>query len=545
MAKKVYKLRDYQEDAITLARASIGQHKHIIIQMSTGSGKTLLAVNMLQAALDKGLRCSMVVDRIALVNQTAAVLEEHGLDFGVHQGLHELEDDDKPMQVCSIQTLSRRQHKPFDFIIIDECHILHKAHRELLKHTQYAIGLSATPWRSGLGNYFHDLIIPIKTYELVEQGYLLHHRVLGPATIDVEGLKKSAGDFNKKESEERSNKSELTGRIVDHWIKHASADHRKTICFATSIAHARNIAKEFRKKGIHAVDINSKMKSERSNKELLEGIESERDRAMFAFTKGDARVIVSVGILSIGFDFPEASCCILARPTASAALFVQMCGRILRIGGAPEALVLDHAGNTARLGFADQITIEHLSGGGDAKAGERKKKEKEDPLPRPCPSCEALIPVHTGECPYCGQLCQFHEAVEETEEELIELDRKKMAQKHTLIDKKELLSSLNKWAQQHGYKQGKKGVYGWSIHAYQEYYGCLPSNKIPWSTRGAGLTIPPEHEAWIKHYIESKGKATQRVKQHVNGFQNPAIPAAFKVVPTAGAMLLGNTYTIS
>jgi len=531
-----YKLRDYQEKAVAMSRESIVTNKHIVIQVATGSGKTIIASDILISALAKGLRCAFIVDRIALVSQTAKVLSELGVDFGVHQGLHEKEDDSKQMQVCSIQTLSRRQHKPFDLVIIDEVHLLHKAHRDLLSLTQYAIGLSATPWRSGLGKYFHDLIIPIKTHELVDQGYLLPHKVLGPATIDVAGLKKVAGDFKKGDVDERANKSELTGKIVDHWIAHAQGVHRKTICFATSIAHARNIAKEFNKKGVKAVDINSRMKSEQTKKQKENGEYSEREFVMSEFTVGDAEIIVSVGILSIGFDYPEASCVILARPTASQMLHVQMIGRVLRIGGADVALVLDHCGNVERLGFADEINIEYLSGGDGDQVAKRKKSERKEPLPKPCPSCEAMLSAGTIECPFCGVACLFHEELEETSEALVEIDRKKLSKSHTTADKSLFLASLNTYALLHGFREGKRGCYGWSIYSYKDRYGVLPSNRIKWNVKHGNLEIPKEDLDWIEEHLS---------KRKLSGSQNQVQNSTIKQTPVQQGLPWGTSNNIS
>ena len=62
--------------------------------------------------------------------------------------------------------------------------------------------------------------------------------------------------------------------------------------------------------------------------------------------------VILVDILSKGYDQPTASCLIAARPTKSLILHVQQVGRVLRPApGKHDAIVLDHSGNTSRLGF--------------------------------------------------------------------------------------------------------------------------------------------------------------------------------------------------
>jgi len=60
---------------------------------------------------------------------------------------------------------------------------------------------------------------------------------------------------------------------------------------------------------------------------------------------GDITVVANVGIFTEGFDFPGLAVCVLARPTKSIGLYLQMVGRVMRpLLGKTGALVLDHAG---------------------------------------------------------------------------------------------------------------------------------------------------------------------------------------------------------
>ncbi|MET5012014.1 helicase-related protein, partial [Burkholderia pseudomallei] len=68
----------------------------------------------------------------------------------------------------------------------------------------------------------------------------------------------------------------------------------------------------------------------------------ERDRIVRDFRAGRIRCLVSVGVLSTGFNVPEVDLIALLRPTQSAGLYVQQVGRALRRApGKADAIVLD------------------------------------------------------------------------------------------------------------------------------------------------------------------------------------------------------------
>ena len=126
--------------------------------------------------------------------------------------------------------------------------------------------------------------------------------------------------------------AELVGDIVQHWQEWAPG--QKTIVFAASIAHSKHIVEQFQSAGIPAAHLDGTMSTQ------------EREGILSAWRRGDIQVTSNCQILTEGFDFPELSCCVLARPTKSVALYLQMVGRVLRTApGKSGALILDHAGN--------------------------------------------------------------------------------------------------------------------------------------------------------------------------------------------------------
>ena len=61
----------------------------------------------------------------------------------------------------------------------------------------------------------------------------------------------------------------------------------------------------------------------------------ERDELMAAFRRGDYSVLVNVGVATEGLDVPGVSAVVMARPTKSIILWLQMAGRALRPGSSP------------------------------------------------------------------------------------------------------------------------------------------------------------------------------------------------------------------
>lgn len=92
---------------------------------------------------------------------------------------------------------------------------------------------------------------------------------------------------------------------------------------------------------------------------------------------------------------------ILARPTRSLIRYLQMVGRVLRPApGKVRALLLDHSGSTVRLGHpCDDLPLE-LDDGKPKTAG--KQRERDTPLPKPCPKCHFVKPPKIHVCPNCS-----------------------------------------------------------------------------------------------------------------------------------------------
>ena len=127
----------------------------------------------------------------------------------------------------------------------------------------------------------------------------------------------------------------------------------------------------------------------------------EREVIFDRFRSGETRIIANVGVLTTGVDL-DVRCIVMARPTKSRILFVQIIGRGLRTAeGKDKLLVLDHAGNHLRLGMVTDIGQDYLDDGSERSSVVASATQCE-PLPRLCDECMAVVPRVAKSCPCCG-----------------------------------------------------------------------------------------------------------------------------------------------
>ena len=210
------KLREHQLGVIDKLREGFKQgHRSQLLYAPTGFGKTEVAISLMKAASDKGKRSAMIMDRIVLVDQTSQRLDKYDIPHGVYQSDHWKYNTTEPIQICSAQTLERRQDFPkIDLLIVDECHIARREITEFIKKNPKlkVIGLTATPFTRGLGKIYSNVVTGSTTEFLVINKWLAPLKVYIAKQIDMKGAKKVAGEWSQDVATERSMK--LTGDIV-------------------------------------------------------------------------------------------------------------------------------------------------------------------------------------------------------------------------------------------------------------------------------------------------------------------------------------------
>lgn len=451
----ITQLWPHQQQAIDLLRSSlVAGKRRPMLYLPTGAGKTKTAAAIVDGALRKGKRVIFTVPALSLVDQTVQAFGEEGIrDVGVIQGDHLLTNWQQPVQVASVQTLQRRKIPQADIVVVDEAHRWFDFYKSWMAADEWAkvpfIGLSATPWTRGLGKFYDDLIRPTTIQDLIDAGFLTAFRVFAPDHPDLSGVRTVAGDYHEGELAEAMNKDHLVADIVRTWKQRGEG--RPTLVFAVDRAHAKHLQRQFTDAGVPAGYIDAFTPV------------AERAAIQRQFHNGEFKVVVNIGTLTTGVDW-DVRCIVLARPTKSEMLFVQIIGRGLRAKeGKADCLILDHSDTHVRLGFVTDIAHDRL----DLGKGRQQAKPKEDAvLPKECSACHYLRPPKVSVCPSCGFKAEPQSKVKCEEGELIEL--RAAPAKASRETKQRWYSMLLHVAHSRGYRGG------WAANQYRQKFGVWP-----------------------------------------------------------------------
>jgi superfamily II DNA or RNA helicase len=387
--------RAFQIDAHQLLRQGFRDgHKNQLIMAPTGAGKTYLGLRICNEAMQRGKKAVFLCDRTTLINQTSEVATAYGLDdHGVIQANHWKRRPDKLLQIASVQTIAKRAYWPaLDVLVIDEAHTMYKPWVEYAQSTGAAvIGLSATPFATGLGKVFSNLINATTMHELTQSGVLVPMRIFSCTKPDMAGAATAGGEWTDKAAEERG--MAIVGDVVTEWLRFA--ENRKTIVFGATIKHCEELAQQFINQGVMAAVFTS------------ETTAKERQLLLDEYRKHDShlKVLISVEALAKGFDVPDVGCVCDARPLRkSLSTAIQMWGRGLRSSpdtGKKDCYLLDFSGNIVR--FAEDFTDVFFNGLDKLDDGEKldkKIRKDEDYELKGCPKC-GYSPF-TKRCMGCG-----------------------------------------------------------------------------------------------------------------------------------------------
>ena len=408
------RLREYQKEAIRKMReAARAGARNILICAPTGSGKTEIASCLADMNRKKGKRSAFVVDRKSLIKQTSDAFDVHGIEHGVIQAQHPRFRPSLQTQVCSAQTLARRQWPDADLIIVDEAHAMSEVViARITPRSTRALGLTATPFTKGLGKLYDAVINVTTTNKLIEDGFLSKYRIFACAEPDMDGVKVVRGEFERTETEKRA--LQVVGDVVAEYLLHGEG--RKFICSAVDTAHVMELQRQFLAAGVNAATYTYK------------DLDEDRDETVTEFRRADSAIrgLITVTAASKGFDVSDIGCVIMARPLRkSLAEHIQFFGRGLRIHpGKADCLILDHSGNCARFWEQWNHVFEHGVGENDLDTGKKREKPKFEKNPEDammkCPQCNR---VHKAQpfCPGCGHEYPKRQAVEHVPGTLKEL----------------------------------------------------------------------------------------------------------------------------
>ncbi len=398
-----------------------------------------------------GNRVMFLIHRKEVLQQAVKTFDQQGVNRNL-------------LTAGMVQTLTRRVNKlpTPQVILVDEAHhALAKSYQRILNKFPNAIVLlfTATPHRTGrvqLDQITDDIIVGQSIHELTEKGFLAPFRYFQPPNdFNSKLLKRgSTGDFT-NDSMQQAMSTKIFGHIVKQYKRIAPG--MQAVVYTYSIDSAIKIAAEFNSEGISAIEVDGTTPKEK------------RALAVRKFRDQEIKILVNVNLFTEGVDLPNVDCVIMARPTASLALYLQFSMRCLNPRPGKTAIIIDHANNFKSFGYPDDDR--------DWKKAIKSGKQKSKTLLKDpglsivtCDYCFAVVKaseVKDGKCPICGKPIKVHEAKPISDVDLVEATktRKQLVKKilhdnvyQNVINKKvgelHTMAELQAYARLHGYKPG-------------------------------------------------------------------------------------------
>lgn len=384
-------LRPRQELFVEKNVAALKERGNTLGVAPTGAGKTVMG----SAIIGRMGGTQLVLQhRDELVDQNRKTY--HKLNRGARSDLFTA--DRKRWEIggatfAMAQTLARNLERipPIDVAFIDEAHHVASAgYMNIIRTLREQnpdiaiLGLTATPNRGdkrALRMVFDNVADQISIRELIAAGFLVRPRTF---VIDLgvgeqlSHVTKRASDFDMQEVEAIMDHEVINERVVEEWKK--VAGDRRTVAFASTVAHAEHVAEAFRAGGVDVSTIDGDMAA------------GERAARLAAFDRGEIQVLINVMVLTEGWDCQPVSCVLLLRPASYKSTMIQMIGRGLRTVDPDrypgivkdDCIVIDFGTSILLHGSLDQDVS--LDGSGT----------------KDCPECNAVVPTQCPDCPICG-----------------------------------------------------------------------------------------------------------------------------------------------
>lgn len=398
------KLRDYQQEAIDSIYSYFCEKAgNPIVVAPTGAGKSVIIAKFVEGVVGRWSE-----QRILMITHVKELVEQNfeklitvwpEAPAGINAASLGRRDTTENIIFASIQSVFRSARKIgfFHLVLVDECHLIQEKNEGMYNSLLIdlkkinpkikVIGFTATPYRMKSGHLigdkslFTDIAYEIQIKTLINQGHLC--RVVPKQTeteIDVSGVKIRGGEFVAGDLERAIDLDDINKAIVKEIIS-AGQSRKKWLVFCAGVSHAHHICDEFRANGITSEVVTG------------ETPKDERAKIIADFKAGKIKALTNVNVLTTGFDAPDTDLLACLRPTKSTGLWVQMVGRGMRPApNKDNCLVLDFAGNTARHGPIDEISIGHIA----------EKDEKGDAPTKTCPECMTIVHAAASTCIECG-----------------------------------------------------------------------------------------------------------------------------------------------
>ena len=360
-----YKLRDYQ---IESARAAIDffeedSKKNAMMVLPTGSGKSLIIAEI---AFNLEEPTIIFQPSKEILEQNFAKLQSYGI---MDCSIYSASFNSKKISRITLATIGSVRNKPelfthFKNIIIDECHLVNAKkgmYSQFLKDVPCKVlGLTATPYRlttDGWGGsilkfltrtrprVFVDLIYFSQISDLLDRGYLSKVDYYQIKAVDTNQLQlnTTGADYTDSSVKKHYKDIQFPNKLIEIISRLLKSDRQNILVFTRFVEEAQFVVDNMNRV--------AKIVTGKTPKK-------DREKLLLDFKSGKTKVMVNVGVLTTGFDFPELATIVLARPTRSLALYYQMVGRGIRPHENKEsAWVVDLCENYKRFGKVEDLKL--------------------------------------------------------------------------------------------------------------------------------------------------------------------------------------------
>lgn len=387
----VYKLRDYQAEASDAAVRffSVKSKNHGIEVLPTGSGKSLIIADIAHRL--EGDTIVLQPNR-EILEQNYKKMCSYGVeDCAIFSASFNKKDIGR-ITFATIGSVANQMDRfaHFQNVIIDECHWVNPKGGQYIDFIKAAdrkvLGLTATPYRLASTSQpvkdekgkvqtdlfgdpvmergailrfitrtnpkvFKDVIYLCQVGDLLKRGYLakLKYYDVTPGCFLQKDIKRNTTgmDFDSDSVVENFQRVNMYSYLVNIVRRLQKAGRMSILVFSHSVSEAYAL------------------KSAIVNCECVTGTtpDAERSSILRRFKAGEVQVVVNVGVLTTGFDYPELETVVLGRPTMSLALYYQMVGRAIRPCEGKDAWIVDLCGNFDRFGRVENLWVDQPKAG--------------------------------------------------------------------------------------------------------------------------------------------------------------------------------------
>lgn len=355
--------RVYQDEAVAAGVAFMldGSRKNGIIVAPTGCGKTVILSRL---AAELGEPLLVFGPSREIVQQNAEKLRYYGFNPSIYSASLNRKQVGSEVVLATIGSTVNYPELFTDYrhVVVDEAHVvnpkqgMYRQFFDALGDIKI-LGLTATPYRMATNSYgtelrwltrtkpriFHDVVFYIQNSDLFAEGYL--------AKLEYQVVK----GFNKNRLKVNSTGAEYTDDSVQQ--------HLFEIGFDQKIEKVVRRLLEVGRKSI-LVFTRFVQEAERLAAALGGAVvtaktpKADREAVLRDFKAGRIQVVSNVGVLSVGFDYPELDTVVLGRPTLSLSVYYQQVGRGIRPHPSKEsAWIVDMVGLVEQFGKIEQLTI--------------------------------------------------------------------------------------------------------------------------------------------------------------------------------------------